>query len=138
MPDEPHDPRLLTVKQFTAKYPAFSENSIRWMMFHRKANGLHTAIVTIGKRVLIDEDKFFLWLDTSPHISTAPQSTAAPQSARRKRLPYQKLEDRIVAAQEMRAYRTDLNREARQAQALSRYRTHLEKMIAAVPAPQAP
>jgi hypothetical protein len=60
----PRPPRVLrTVRQFCQKHPAFTLGSTRWLLFHRQTNGLEEAVVKIGRRVLIDEDKFFDWLD---------------------------------------------------------------------------
>ena len=55
-------PTLLTVKQFCQQHPAFSQGGLRWLLFHRQANGLDRAIVKVGRRVLIDVDQFFCWL----------------------------------------------------------------------------
>lgn len=64
-------PTLLTVKQFSNRHPAFSEGSLRWMIFKAgapdnttedtKAKALNQALVRIGRRVLINEKKFFEW-----------------------------------------------------------------------------
>jgi hypothetical protein len=59
---------VLSVRQFAAKHPAFSEGGLRWLIFQAKnrpgfkGNGLDVAIVRVGRRVLIDERKFFEWL----------------------------------------------------------------------------
>jgi hypothetical protein len=63
---------LLTVRQFAARHPAFTESSLRWLIFqsHSRAsskgvipgNGLHAALLRIGRRVLIDETRFFEWV----------------------------------------------------------------------------
>jgi hypothetical protein len=68
-------PKLLTVKQFSEHHPAFSQASLRSLIFaanSRKSshgvipgNGLDLAIVRIGRKVLIDEVKFFEWV-TAP------------------------------------------------------------------------
>ncbi|BCA96095.1 hypothetical protein TUM19329_24560 [Legionella antarctica] len=57
-------PSLSTVKQFCQKYPAFTEGGIRDRIFYADSNGLKKigAILRNGRRVLIDEEKFFLWL----------------------------------------------------------------------------
>ena len=62
-------PTLLTVRQFSEKHPAFSESSLRWLIFQANSsirsnnndnfNGIRKAIVRIGRRVLIDEGIFF-------------------------------------------------------------------------------
>jgi hypothetical protein len=55
--------RLMTVRQFCAAHPAFTEGSLRWLLFNRETNGLATALVTKGRRLWIDVDAFFAWLD---------------------------------------------------------------------------
>lgn len=64
---------LLTVRQFSDKHPAFTQGAIRNLIFlaeNRKiskgiitGNGLNIALVRIGRKLLIDEDKFFQWID---------------------------------------------------------------------------
>jgi hypothetical protein len=55
---------LSTVKQFPAKYPAFTTGGLRSLIFNENSNGLANSggIVRIGRKVLIDEDKFFAWV----------------------------------------------------------------------------
>lgn len=57
-------PPLSTVKQFCIKYPAFTHGGLRDRIFHADSNGLNKlgAILRNGRRVLIDEEKFFQWL----------------------------------------------------------------------------
>jgi len=57
-------PLLSTIKQFCQKYPAFTEGGIRDRIFYANSNGLKKfgAILRNGRRVLIDEEKFFQWL----------------------------------------------------------------------------
>jgi hypothetical protein len=62
----PAQPRtLLTVNQFADKHPAFSVGGLRWQIFNSAINGLDVSysIVRLGKRVLIDEEKYFQWID---------------------------------------------------------------------------
>jgi hypothetical protein len=68
--------KLKTVKQFSIDNPAFSEASIRWQVFNEGSNGLKEsgAIVRMGRRVLVDEDRWFQWLDSQNGI--APQAAA--------------------------------------------------------------
>ena len=56
-------PRVYTVKQFSARNPAFSEGSLRWLLFNSRENKLDAAVVRVGRRVLIDEDRFFAWVE---------------------------------------------------------------------------
>ncbi len=56
---------ILTVKQFPEKYPAFPNGAIRNLIFHGSSNGLNDsgAIIRIGRKILINEVKFFEWLN---------------------------------------------------------------------------
>lgn len=54
-----------TVRQFCERHPAFTLGGIRHNIFHEKTNGLAEsgAIVRNGRRILINESKFFAWLE---------------------------------------------------------------------------
>lgn len=64
---------LLTVNQFAMKHPAFTPSSLRNLIFLAadrytskgpiKGNGLQASIVRVGRKVLLDEEKFFFWID---------------------------------------------------------------------------
>jgi hypothetical protein len=66
--------KLHTVAQFTVAHPAFSEAALRYLIFKAErrhssngeipGNGLIEAgaIIRIGRKVLIDEDRFFDWV----------------------------------------------------------------------------
>ncbi len=62
-PPEPRRRQLLTVRQFVRAYPAFTEGSVRWLLFNGEWNRFEEAIVRVGHRVLIDTDKFERWLE---------------------------------------------------------------------------
>ena len=55
----------LTVQQFTAKHTAFNTGGLRSLIFNENSNGLAKsgAIVRIGRKVLIDDAKFFGWIE---------------------------------------------------------------------------
>lgn len=56
--------RLATVKKIPTLYPgAFTESSIRWLVFNEKQNGFCKCIRRIGRKVLIDLDSFETWID---------------------------------------------------------------------------
>jgi hypothetical protein len=55
---------LLTVKQFAEHHPAFSEASLRYHIFHEETNGLSSALVRVGRKILIKEDAFFDWIES--------------------------------------------------------------------------
>ena len=56
---------LFTVKQFAAKEPAFTVGGLRALIFNGKSNGIvdSGAIIRIGRKVLIDENAFELWVE---------------------------------------------------------------------------
>ncbi len=54
---------LRTVKQLASMNPAFSEASLRWLLFQAEKNGLDRAVVKVGSRVLIDVPIFERWLE---------------------------------------------------------------------------
>jgi hypothetical protein len=57
-------PTFLTKKLFAERHPAFNIGSLNWILFHRESNGLQEsgAVVKLGRRLLIDEEKFFDWV----------------------------------------------------------------------------
>ncbi len=69
-----HSRILLTVREFSRQHPSFPEGGLRHLIFHSKprtstrgdlpGNGLEPAIVRVGRKILIDEDRFFEWLDS--------------------------------------------------------------------------
>jgi len=64
---------LLSVRLFAERHPVFPQGSLRNLIFLSKerhtsqgvipGNGLDMALVRVGRKVLIDEAKFFEWLD---------------------------------------------------------------------------
>lgn len=57
-------PNLLTVKQLCKKHPALAVGGVRFQIFNENINGLSEsgAIIRMGRKVLIDEDKYFGWV----------------------------------------------------------------------------
>jgi len=70
---------LCSVAQLSSKHPAFTENSVRSMIYASKprkrsaskngladlpGNGLAHAIIKLGRRVLIDEQAFLQWVNS--------------------------------------------------------------------------
>ena len=55
----------LTIQQFNQKHPAFPVGTLRHQVFYEENNGLKKfgAIVRNGRRVLINEPKYFEWLE---------------------------------------------------------------------------
>ena len=54
---------LVTVKQLSEASPAFTEASLRWMIFNAETNGLNRALVKRGRRILFDVPEFERWLE---------------------------------------------------------------------------
>jgi len=55
--------RLSTVRQMPSIYPSFSQSSIRWLIFNEKTNGFSQCLRRVGRKILIDLDKFEAWID---------------------------------------------------------------------------
>jgi len=55
---------LKTIKQTVEQFPFFSEQSLRWHLFHRDTNGLNRCVCKVGRKVLIDVDAFESWLSS--------------------------------------------------------------------------
>lgn len=53
-----------TVRQFSEKHPAFTKGGLRALIFNENSNGLAKAgaVVRVGRKVLIDEARFFGWV----------------------------------------------------------------------------
>jgi len=58
------DVRPFKVRQFSEKYPAFSESALRYMIFSAQKNGLGDsgAIIRLGGRIYLDELPFLKWV----------------------------------------------------------------------------
>ena len=90
-------PSLLTVLQFSEKHPAFKVRSLRHLVFWAQtrhtnegtiqANGLERALVRVGRKLLIDETKFFEWLEYQQacrtEISEVKKALRRPSQERR-------------------------------------------------------
>lgn len=61
----------LTVNQFSEKHKAFTRGGLRALIFNEKSNGLAAsgAVVRIGRKVLIDEVRFFEWVQAQQKAS---------------------------------------------------------------------
>jgi hypothetical protein len=61
---------IISVSEFSKRHSAFTEPSVRWLIFRSCENGLleSGAIVRLGRRVLIDEELFFEWVKNNGSI----------------------------------------------------------------------
>jgi len=68
---------ILNVAQLSKARPVFTQASLRWLIFQAEQNGLAKsgAIIRLGRRVLIDEEKFLGWV--LAHGSSAHSDKAA-------------------------------------------------------------
>jgi hypothetical protein len=59
-------PTYSTVKIFCERHPAFKQGGMRAQIFNEKNNGLAEsgAIVRNGGKVLINEQKYFSWMES--------------------------------------------------------------------------
>lgn len=55
-------PSFLTIRQYAERYPWPSESGLRWMVFHAKSNGLESALIRVGKRIVLDLAAFNVWV----------------------------------------------------------------------------
>lgn len=71
-PDFPPRPALFTIKQFAERNPAFTESALWNIRFKSKprqsskgpveTNGAESVFVTVGRKILVDEQAFFEWV----------------------------------------------------------------------------
>lgn len=52
-----------SVRQFSQRHPCFSEASLRYYIFNETKNGIDKAIKRVGRKILINEERFFDWLE---------------------------------------------------------------------------
>ena len=56
--------RIATVKQTAKLFDGiFSESSLRWLLFNADSNGFSACILRVGRKVLIDLNKFEFWIE---------------------------------------------------------------------------
>ncbi len=55
--------RLATVKLAAQLYPAFTESSLRWLIFNEHENGFDNCIRRIGRKILINLDAFETFIE---------------------------------------------------------------------------
>lgn len=56
---------LYTVNQFCDKHSFITKGGLRFQIFNEYRNGLRKCgvVIRIGKKVLIDEARYFAWID---------------------------------------------------------------------------
>jgi len=52
-----------TIRELARYYPSFTESSLRYLIFNKDTNGLTPCLRKVGKKILIDLEKFAEWID---------------------------------------------------------------------------
>ena len=58
-----HKRRLIPIPKWPEYHDYPTEPGLRWLVFNAEKNGFSTVIRRVGRRVLIDEQCFFDWVD---------------------------------------------------------------------------
>lgn len=53
----------LTVAQMSQRYPAFTQGSIRWLIFNANTNGFNKVVRKIGRKVVLNLCEFKRWIE---------------------------------------------------------------------------
>lgn len=72
--------RLYSIKEWIKRHPSMKEGGIRHLIFYGQQNGFDAVIKRVGRRVYIDEDDFFLWIEKE---NPKPSDLAKKSSIRR-------------------------------------------------------
>ena len=56
-------PRLIPLPQWNRHHPWPPIGGLRHLVFHAKSNGFDKVVKRVGRRVLLDEQAFFVWVD---------------------------------------------------------------------------
>lgn len=52
----------LPLNDFVSEHSQFTENQLRWLIRHKRENGLSRVFKKVGKRIYINEQGFADWL----------------------------------------------------------------------------
>jgi hypothetical protein len=74
--------RYLSVRQAVQAYPWLSEGTVRWWIFIGNQNNFESCILRIGRKILIDREKFEYWLTTNPPAIQKPKPKRTSKSGR--------------------------------------------------------
>ena len=56
--------KLIPVTKWNDYHPSPPIGGLRHLIFYEKTNGFSHCVVRLGRRVLIDEEKFFEWAES--------------------------------------------------------------------------
>lgn len=74
--------RLLTVKQWTETHAWPPAGGMRHLIFFAKSNGFEAVVRRVGRRVLIDEAAFFVWVDQQRKVEESESVMSRRPSSR--------------------------------------------------------
>jgi|GEM_PF-957683 len=77
MPNNKPVTQFFSVAEFAARHPWPSQAGLRNLIFHSKTNGFESCLIRVGKRVLIDEERFIAWM-RDPSRANRPGSASMP------------------------------------------------------------
>ena len=60
---EAHAPRLILLTRWSEYHPWPPLGGLRHLVFHARSNGFDRVIRRAGRRILIDEEAFFAWIE---------------------------------------------------------------------------
>lgn len=65
---------LLTIRQFSEKYPAFNQGGLRYLVFYADTNGFKKCIRRVGRKVLLHVPSVFSWVDEKNGIKNSKEA----------------------------------------------------------------
>lgn len=63
LPSVEDSDEYLTVAQLSERYPAFTQGSIRWLIFNGKSNGFNKVVRKIGRKVVLKLSDFKKYIE---------------------------------------------------------------------------
>jgi hypothetical protein len=76
---------LKTVRQIAECNPAFTEASLRWLIYRADQNGIDQVLVRVGRRILFDMERFEHWLERRRQSPIDLEEGTSGSSGRRPR-----------------------------------------------------
>lgn len=64
--------RLIPAHRWNDFHPWPPKGGLKYLIFHEKTNGFDKVVKRCGRRVLIDEAKFFQWIESNANHGSKP------------------------------------------------------------------